>query len=126
MDAKERGTRIVVIDPFFSQTAAKADQWIPIMPGTDGAMALAMANVIISKDLYDKDFVSRFVLGFEEFKQHVQQYTPEWAAKITAVPTDVIVNLEKCCDFISGRICRPLPECRQTTRFSFRVGVHQR
>ena len=59
MDAKEKGTRIVVIDPFFSQTAAKADQWIPIMPGTDGAMALAMANVIIHRELYDKDFVAQ-------------------------------------------------------------------
>ena len=93
MDAKEKGTRIVVIDPFFSQTAAKADQWIPIMPGTDGAMALAMANVIINKNLYDKDFVAKFVLGFDEFKQHVQQYTPEWAAKITGVSADVITNL---------------------------------
>jgi anaerobic selenocysteine-containing dehydrogenase len=51
MDAREKGTRIVVIDPFFSQTAAKADEWIPIMPGTDGAMALAMANVIINRSL---------------------------------------------------------------------------
>ncbi len=93
LNAKEKGTRIVVIDPFFSQTAAKADQWIPIMPGTDGAMALAMANVVINKNLYDKDFVSKFVLGFDEFKAHVQQYTPEWAAKITGVPADVIIKL---------------------------------
>jgi anaerobic dimethyl sulfoxide reductase subunit A len=93
MDAREKGTRIVVIDPFFSQTAAKADEWIPIMPGTDGAMALAMANVIINRDLYDKDFVARHVFGFEEFKQHVQKYTPEWAAKITGVPAKVIIGL---------------------------------
>ena len=93
MDAREKGTRIVVIDPFFSQTAAKADQWIPIMPGTDGAMALAMANVIINRDLYDKDFVAQHVLGFEEFKQHVQKYTPEWAASITGVPAKVITSL---------------------------------
>jgi anaerobic dimethyl sulfoxide reductase subunit A len=93
MDAREKGTRIIVIDPFFSQTAAKADQWIPIMPGTDGAMALAMANVIIKRELYDKDFVARQVAGFEEFKQHVQKYTPEWAAGITGVPANVIVGL---------------------------------
>jgi anaerobic dimethyl sulfoxide reductase subunit A len=93
MDAREQGTRIVVIDPFFSQTAAKADEWIPIMPGTDGAMALAMANVIINRDLYDKDFVARHVFGFEEFKQHVQKYTAEWAAKITGVPAKVIIGL---------------------------------
>ena len=81
-----------MIDPFFSQTAAKADQWIPIMPGTDGAMALAMANVIINRELYDKDFVARHVFGFEEFKQHVQKYTPDWAAKITGVPANVIIG----------------------------------
>jgi anaerobic dimethyl sulfoxide reductase subunit A len=63
------------------------------MPGTDGAMALAMANVIINRDLYDKDFVARHVFGFEEFKQHVQQYTPKWAAKITGVPEKLITSL---------------------------------
>jgi anaerobic dimethyl sulfoxide reductase subunit A len=93
MDAKAGGTRIVVIDPFLCQTAAKADQWIPINPGTDGAMALAMANVIINQGLYDGAFVDRFVLGFDEFKTHVQQYTPEWAAEITGVPADVITEL---------------------------------
>jgi anaerobic dimethyl sulfoxide reductase subunit A len=93
MDAREKGTRIVVIDPFCSQTAGKADQWIPIMPGTDGAMALAMANVIINRGLYDKDFVARHVSGFEEFQQHVQKYTPAWAAKITGVPAKVITEL---------------------------------
>ncbi len=93
MDARERGTRVVVIDPFFSQTAGKADQWIPIMPGTDGAMALAMANVIINRGLYDKQFVEKHVLGFEEFKQHAQKYTPEWAAKITGVPEKVMTDL---------------------------------
>jgi anaerobic dimethyl sulfoxide reductase subunit A len=93
MDAKESGTRIVGIDPFLSQTAARADQWIPIKPGTDGAMALAMANVIINQDLYDKEFIALHVLGFDEFKEHVQQYTPEWAAEITGVPAEVITDL---------------------------------
>jgi anaerobic dimethyl sulfoxide reductase subunit A len=93
MDARSNGTRIVVIDPFFSRTAAKADQWIPILPGTDGAMALAMANVIINRGLYDHAFIARHVLGFDEFKQHVQKYTPRWAAEITGVPAEVIIAL---------------------------------
>jgi anaerobic dimethyl sulfoxide reductase subunit A len=93
MDARERGTRIVVIDPFFSQTAAKADQWIAILPGTDGAMALAMANVIVERRLCDEDFVARRVLGFDEFRQHVRKYTPEFAARITGVPAETITNL---------------------------------
>ena len=93
MDAKEKGVRIVAIDPFLTQTAAKADQWIAIKPGTDGAMALAMANVIISQGLCDMGFIASHVLGFDEFKEHVQQYTPEWAAEITGVPAEVITNL---------------------------------
>jgi anaerobic dimethyl sulfoxide reductase subunit A len=93
MNAKDRGIRIVAIDPFLCQTAAKADQWISIRPGTDGAMALAMANVIVNKGLHDSEFVARHVLGFEEFKEHVQQYTPAWAAEITGVPAEVITNL---------------------------------
>lgn len=92
-EAKRRGTRIVVIDPFFSRTAAVADQWIPIMPGTDGAMALAMANVIMDRGLVDHEFVSKFVQGFDEFKRHAQPYTPAWAAEITGVPAETIVTL---------------------------------
>lgn len=93
MNARGKGTRIVVIDPFFSQTAAKADQWIPVLPGTDGAMALAMANVIVERGIYDKEFVARHVAGFDEFKEHVRKYAPEFAAKITGVPAEVITSL---------------------------------
>jgi anaerobic dimethyl sulfoxide reductase subunit A len=93
LDAKEGGTKVVVIDPFFTQTAAKADQWIPINPGTDGAMALAMCNVVINQNLDDAGFVAQHVLGFDEFKEHVQQYTPEWAETITGVPAQVITDL---------------------------------
>jgi len=93
MDAKEAGTRIVVIDPFFCQTAAKADQWIPINPGTDAALALAMCNVVINQGLVDSEFVAQHVSGYDEFKEHVQQYTPEWAEPITGVPAQVIIDL---------------------------------
>jgi anaerobic dimethyl sulfoxide reductase subunit A len=93
MDAKEGGTKIVDVDPFLCQTAAKADQWIAINPGTDGAMALAMCNVVINQGLYDGEFVTQNVLGFDEFKAHVQQYTPEWAETITGVPAQVITDL---------------------------------
>lgn len=93
MDAKENGIRIVAIDPYLSQTAAKADQWIPIRPGTDGAMALAMTHVIVNNKLHDSAFIARHVLGFEEFKEHVQPYTAAWAAEITGVPADIITDL---------------------------------
>lgn len=63
LDAKDRGAKIVVIGPLFDATAAKADQWVPIRPATDAALAMAMIHVIIQEGLYDKDFVMRHTVG---------------------------------------------------------------
>ena len=63
LDARDRGAKIVVIGPLFDATAAKADQWIPIRPATDAALAMAMIHVIIKEGLYDKDFVMRHTVG---------------------------------------------------------------
>lgn len=83
--------RVVVIDPRYSVTAAKADQWIPINPGTDGALAMAIANVIISEGLYDLDFIESWTSGFEEYRDLVLgSYAPEKVAEITGVDADVI------------------------------------
>jgi anaerobic selenocysteine-containing dehydrogenase len=90
LDAKERGARLIVIKPEMQPDAAKADIWVPIRPGTDGALALAMLNVIINERLYDKDFVSRWCYGFDKLVPHVQKYTPEWAEPITGLPADQI------------------------------------
>jgi len=93
---RERPNRakVVVIDPRYSVTAAKADLWIPIKPGTDGALALAMANVIISEGLYDANFVSNWTSGFEQYKDMVlSQYAPERVAEITGVPAEVIKRI---------------------------------
>ncbi|MBM3173955.1 MAG: hypothetical protein FJZ85_09705, partial [Chloroflexi bacterium] len=90
---RERPNRakVVVIDPRYSVTAAKADLWIPIKPGTDGALALAMANVIISEELYDANFVNNWTSGFDQYKELVlSQYAPERMAEITGVSADVI------------------------------------
>ena len=81
---------LVCIDPRRTKTAEQADIYIPIKVGTDGAMALAMINVIINEGLYDKDFVEHWTVGFDELASHVQQYTPDWAARITEVPADQI------------------------------------
>ncbi len=56
-EAKEAGTRMVTVDPHFSTTAGKSDQWVPITPGTDAAFFLGMASVILDEQLYDEDFV---------------------------------------------------------------------
>ncbi len=99
--------RIVQIDPRFSVTAAKADEWVPIRPGTDAALALAMANVIISEDLYDKEFVAEHTHGFDDwldeggqvrmgFKTLVlNEYTPRRAAEITGVEASTIARLAR-------------------------------
>jgi thiosulfate reductase/polysulfide reductase chain A len=91
IDAKENNDATVVcIDPRYTKTAQKADRWIPIKPRTDGAMALAMANVIIDEELYDREFVENYTYGFEAYEQAVADKTPEWAAPITGVDAGVI------------------------------------
>lgn len=95
LDAMERGAKLIVIDPIFTETAAKADQFIPIKPGTDGALANAMANVILSEDLYDHDFVESWCSGFDEYKACIDPCTPEWAESITDVPADTIRELAR-------------------------------
>jgi anaerobic selenocysteine-containing dehydrogenase len=84
------GVKMIVIDPRFSETAAKADLWLPIRPGSDNALALAWLNVIISEGLYDCDFVRELTRGFEELAGRVQEYTLDWAAKKTGVPVKKI------------------------------------
>jgi thiosulfate reductase/polysulfide reductase chain A len=83
---KEEGTKLIVVDPRPTEYAKIADIWLQIRPGTDDALALGMINVIINKDLYDKEFVSQWTYGFEELKKHVQDYPPEKVSSITWLP----------------------------------------
>ncbi|MGC8494620.1 MAG: molybdopterin-containing oxidoreductase family protein [Syntrophobacteraceae bacterium] len=85
-----KGARVIVIDPRRIPIAERAEMYIPIRPGTDGALALALMNVIINEKLYDADFVEKWTHGFDKLVPHVQQYTPEWAEAITSVPADKI------------------------------------
>lgn len=91
----ERGARLVVVDPYLSDTAAKAQEWVCIRPGTDGAMALAMAHVIIRDQLYDKEFVENWTTGFAEFSEFVKDKTPEWAERITTVRAAAMERLAR-------------------------------
>jgi thiosulfate reductase/polysulfide reductase chain A len=94
MKVAAEGAKLVVLDPRLSVTASKGE-WIPIKPGTDQAFALAMANVIINEELYDKEFVETQTYGFEELKAFIQQYPPEWAAPITEVPASTITRIAR-------------------------------
>jgi thiosulfate reductase/polysulfide reductase chain A len=80
------GAKVVYMDPRYSITASKSDEYYAIRPLTDHAFLLAMINVVINENLYDKDFVAKYTEGLDELTQRVQQYTPEWAEKITEVP----------------------------------------
>lgn len=96
MHAKnENGAKLVVFDPRLSTTAAKADEWIPIRPGTDLAVILAMLNVVISENRINKEYVENYIFGYEELAAEVKKYTPEWAAKISDVPADMIRKIAR-------------------------------
>jgi thiosulfate reductase/polysulfide reductase chain A len=85
MTAMQNGCKLVVLDPRFTKTAALADEWFAIKPGTDMAFFLAIANVLIAEELYDKKFVAEKTNGFEELRAHVRRYTPDWAAGETDI-----------------------------------------
>ena len=92
---KDRGVKIIAIDPVRSETVPLADDWIRPNIGTDAALGLSMAHTIIEEGLYDEAFVRRFVVGFDEIRKHVRPLTPEWAEKITSVPADRIRQLAR-------------------------------
>lgn len=94
--AHKRGARIVVIDPRKTVMAKYTNaEWIPIRPGTDGALALGMCNVIIEEELYDEDFVNNWTVGFEDFAGYVQHFRPEVVEGITDVPADTVGSLAR-------------------------------
>jgi len=96
--AKERGAKVVCFNPQYSITARFADEWYPIRPGADLAVALAMIHVILTENLFDRDFVQNYT-NFPEYesqiRQHFAQYTPEWAEGETDVSAEVIRRLAR-------------------------------
>jgi anaerobic dimethyl sulfoxide reductase subunit A len=104
IQAREKGARIISIDARYTDTAATlADQWIPIIPGTDSALLIAMAFVIIKQGLTDRTFIDRYTIGFKQFEDYVLGYEdgiakdPLWAEAITSVPAQVTEKLALEC-----------------------------
>jgi len=94
-EAIDNGAKLIVIDPRRTPYAKVANIYTTIRPGTDGALALGIANEIISKGLYDKDFVNSYVIGFEEYKQRVSEFDKERVSETTWVTVDTIEKLAK-------------------------------
>ncbi len=94
-EARRKGAKLVVIDPYRTRTAKLADWYLPINPGTDTALALGLMNVIINENLFDADYVSRYTLGFEDLKARAAQYSPESVAHWTGISADDIRKLAR-------------------------------
>ena len=94
-EARRRGAKLVVIDPYRTRTAACAEWYLPINPGTDAALALGMMHVIIKENLHDSDYVSRHTLGFEELRKKVAEYPVEPVSQWTGISAQDIVKLAR-------------------------------
>ncbi|NJN18603.1 MAG: molybdopterin-dependent oxidoreductase, partial [Oscillochloris sp.] len=93
--ARRRGARVIVIDVRRSEAARHADEVLLIKPGSDAALALALAQVIVAEGLHDRAFIAAHTLGFAEFEQHLAAHTPEWAAPITGLEPEAIRRLAR-------------------------------
>ena len=89
-EAQKNGSKVVVIDSYASKTAKEADWHIDPKPGTDGALAMAMMNVIIGEGLVDQDYVDKYTVGYAELSKKAKERTPEWAEEITGISADDI------------------------------------
>jgi anaerobic selenocysteine-containing dehydrogenase len=102
------GAQIIQVEPRLSNTAAKADQWIPVNPGTESALALGLAHIIIKESLYDTFFVENYSVGFDEWKSHLRDgYRPDKVEKITGVDQKTIITLARK----FARTSKPLAIC---------------
>jgi thiosulfate reductase/polysulfide reductase chain A len=92
-----RGAKLIVVDPRFTNTAAHADEFLAIKPGTDLAFVLALTHEVLVTEAYDKVYVQNNFTNFEKYKKHVieNEYTPEWAEKITGISANEIRNIAK-------------------------------
>ena len=88
-------TKLIVVDPRTTPLARMADIHAKLRPGTDGALALGMLNIIISEGLYDKEFVTKWTLGFDKLSERVKEYPPQLVAKTTWIPVETIIQMAR-------------------------------
>jgi anaerobic selenocysteine-containing dehydrogenase len=92
MEARQRSAALIVVDPYLSETAAKADVWLNLRPGTDTALALTMLHIIFAEHLQDQEFLDRYTFGAEALKEAVAPYTVAWGSRITGVDEKTILQ----------------------------------
>ena len=93
LKARSRGAKIVTIDPLLTKTGEQSDEHIAIMPGTDGALALAMMHIIIRDGLPDQDYIDRYTLGFDQLEARVKEYPPSRVSEITGISEETIERI---------------------------------
>jgi len=94
-EARRKGAKLVVIDPYKTRTAQCADWYLPINPGTDTALALGMMHVIIAERLCDADYISKYVRGFDQLAERVREYSPSRVAAWTGIAAEDVVKLAR-------------------------------
>ena len=107
MMAKKRGAKLVVVDPYRTATATKADLHIPVRPGTDGALACAMMHVLFAEGFADWDYLRKYTDCPDDLAAHLKSKTPEWAAAITGLSVETIVEFAR----LYGRNKRSFIRC---------------
>ncbi|MBW3627887.1 MAG: molybdopterin oxidoreductase family protein [Gemmatimonadetes bacterium] len=93
--AREKGARLVAIDPIRTRTAAQCDEWLPIHPGTDAALALGMMHVILRDGLEDRDYLESYSVGWEKLPARVEEWTPERTGEVVGIPADTIERIAR-------------------------------
>ncbi|SDE23760.1 Anaerobic selenocysteine-containing dehydrogenase [Paenibacillus sp. UNCCL117] len=93
--ARKRGAKVVAIDVHRNQTGRWADWFIPILPGTDAALALGLMHILFAENMVDEAFLSAYTVGHEELREHVKAYDPDKVSAITGVPADDIYRLAR-------------------------------
>jgi anaerobic selenocysteine-containing dehydrogenase len=101
LEARRKGAKIIAIDPYRSLSAERCDQHIALLPGTDGALALAMMHVIVNQGLIDHDYIERYTLGFNLLRERVMEYSPSYVAAIAGIDAEVIIEL--ACEYATTR-----------------------
>ncbi len=93
LEARQRGARVIAIDPIRTRTADQCDEWLGIRPGTDAALALGMMHVLFARGLQDDRYIAAHTLGIEQLRPRAAEYPPELVSAITGLPAAAIVSL---------------------------------